>query len=224
MTTIDQQMTGEVPLQRENRIREDRYQSRSGNYAPRDQSRRRQINNNSSSSQKKQLGECKFFNTYAGCHARGCGFLHLVIPGTSYCQFFNTPEGCRRQNNCGFIHALGAAPRSQGQSNSGDQGYQRYRRNDIKQVRSGSRNGELKSNHHGQNNNIINNDDGEVLNQARFKSLCHFFNSQQGCKLGDQCGFVHKVITPSVTVCHFFGTEKGCQAAKCGFIHVNQNQ
>jgi len=59
----------------------------------------------------------------------------------------------------------------------------------------------------------------QPLNQARFKSLCHFFNTKQGCRLGNQCGFVHKVITPHVTICHFYGTEKGCQAAKCGFIH-----
>jgi len=163
---------------------------------------------------KKDFGECKFFNTPQGCHAVGCGFQHLVIPGVSYCLFFNTPEGCRRGNTCGFVHSADTAlPRSLPQT--GPAKLRRVPENrPIKSAPSQFRN----------QNNAQPGLDDVPLNSARFKSLCHFFNSPAGCKFGDQCGFVHKVITPNVTVCHFYGTEKGCQAAQCGFVHIQQQQ
>jgi hypothetical protein len=86
-------------------------------------------------------------------------------------------------------------------------------------------------------NNIINNNNGvsnghnangaglvlsaieEPLNNPRFNQLCHFFNTAQGCKYGNDCGYMHKVIKKNLTVCHFYGSAKGCQAPSCGFVH-----
>jgi len=161
---------------------------------------------------KEQLGECKFFNTAEGCHASHCGFQHLVIPGVSYCTYFNTPEGCRRGNTCGFVHSHDALPRSQTIQSEP----KKKRSPGSRQIRS------TPIQTRPQNDSQSGMD--EPLNAARFKSLCHFFNSPTGCRFGDQCGFVHKVITPNVTVCHFFGTEKGCQVPRCGFIHQQQQQ
>jgi hypothetical protein len=59
----------------------------------------------------------------------------------------------------------------------------------------------------------------EPLNNPRFNQLCHFFNTSQGCKYGNDCGYMHKVIKKNVTVCHFFGSPRGCQAPSCGFVH-----
>lgn len=59
----------------------------------------------------------------------------------------------------------------------------------------------------------------EPLNNPRFNQLCHFFNTAQGCKYGNDCGYMHKIIKKNVTVCHFFGSAKGCQAPTCGFVH-----
>lgn len=59
----------------------------------------------------------------------------------------------------------------------------------------------------------------EPLNNPRFNQLCHFFNTAQGCKYGNDCGYMHKIIKKNVTVCHFFGSAKGCQAPSCGFVH-----
>jgi len=205
MTTIDSHInnhkntSGRQPRQRR--------RSENSNFAPRASKMQK------STFPKKELGECKFFNTAEGCHAQGCGFQHLVIPGVSYCTYFNSPEGCRRGNTCGFVHSHDALPRSPVHQAEPPK---KRRSRGSRQIRSAP----IQT--RPQNDSQPGMD--EPLNAARFKSLCHFFNSPTGCRFGDQCGFVHKVITPNVTVCHFFGTEKGCQVPRCGFIHQQQQQ
>jgi len=147
--------------------------------------------NNISNTSRRSLGECKFFNTPEGCVAPNCGFTHSLIPGVSYCQFFNTPEGCRRGRSCGFIHSLG-------------------NNNSFANQRQPSQRSQTRRNNPQPRNNT---------EQPRIKALCHFFNSKEGCKAGDACGFIHKEIKPGQTVCHFYGTEKGCMAENCGFLH-----
>jgi hypothetical protein len=128
----------------------------------------------------------------------------VTFIGVSYCQFFNTPEGCRRGNTCGFVHSLASGPR-QALNYSTQQ-----RSNNVRRTRStrkgknfeNNENEMSNSNIHLDTNNINNNNinsnninnqnilvgdilggdipSTEALNNARFRQLCHFFNTSQG--------------------------------------------
>jgi hypothetical protein len=146
--------------------------------------------------------ECKFFNKPEGCQAINCGFEHRLIPGISFCQYYNTSEGCRRGNSCGFIHSPLAVPSL----------VQNTQPRVSSSIRSAPRQPQTQSH------------PANLPEGPRFRQLCHFFNSSGGCKVGSQCGFMHKEIKPFITECHFFNSEKGCTAEQCGFLHQTQNK
>jgi hypothetical protein len=140
--------------------------------------------------------------------------------GVTFCQFFNSPAGCRRGGTCGFVHSLDAVPSKQLKNAlPGNPAFVRHQ--PVDDVRD-AEHLEKQLKHLSDYYNveiIVAEPTQQTANSARFQTLCHFFNKAEGCKAGDQCGFVHKEIIPHVTICHFYRSEKGCCVKNCGFLH-----